>query len=198
VRATVTVLFADLRGSLELIAARSLEEARAVLDDVVELMVAAVHGHGGLVNQVMGDGIMALFGSPLALDDHALQACRAAVAIHHGAARYGAAAAASTPDVRLRIGLASGPVIVRTLTGDVRRDYTAVGVTTHLAARMEQLAPPGATRLTAETARLAGDRAITRSVGTLAVKGLRQQTEVFELCDVAGPGDSGEHPACAP
>ena len=194
VRATVTVLFADLRGSLELLAGRSLEDARTVLDDVVELMVAAVHGHGGLVNQVMGDGIMALFGAPLALDDHALQACRTAVGMHQAAARYGGKGAdASRPEVQLRIGLASGPVIVRTLAGDVRRDYTAVGLTTHLAARMEQLAPPGATRLTAETARLAGHEIVTRSLGPVAVRGLRHRTEIFELCGLAEPAPGG-HP----
>jgi class 3 adenylate cyclase len=186
-RKMVTVLFADLRGSLELLAGRNLDQARAVLDDVVELMIGAVHRYGGLVNQVMGDGIMALFGAPLVLDDHALQACRAAVTMHQDVAGYGRAwEPGSRPDVRLRIGLASGPVIVRTLAADVRRDYTAVGLTTHLAARMEQLAPPGSTLVTAETARLAGDRVVTRGLGDVAVKGLRDRIAVFELRDVAG------------
>ena len=138
-RKQVTVLFADLKGSMEMFADRDPEEGRRLLDPVLELMMEAVHRFEGTVNQVMGDGIMALFGAPLAHEDHAVRACYAALRMQVSARRY-------AEDVRrnaglpiaIRIGLNSGAVVVRTLGSDLRMDYTAVGQTTHVAARMEQ------------------------------------------------------------
>src|SRR5262245_9192580 len=151
-RKHITVLFADLRGSTELLVGRDPEEARAIIDPVLELMIEAVHRFEGTVNQVMGDGIMALFGAPLAHEDHAIRACYAAAemqeSIHHASADIG---------LQIRVGLNSGEVVVRSIGGDLKLDYTAVGQTTHLAARMEQGARPGTVLLTEATARLAAD-----------------------------------------
>ncbi len=181
-RKQVTVLFADLKGSMELLADRDPEDARRILDPVIELMMEAVHRFDGTVNQVMGDGIMALFGAPLAHEDHAVRACYAALrmqdAIRHHAAGVWRAEGAH---VQIRVGLNSGDVVVRSIGSDLRMDYTAVGQTTHLAARMEQMARPGSTLLTAATAALAEGFVLVESLGAVPVKGLAAPAEVFEL-----------------
>src|SRR5712691_4637999 len=157
-RKQVTVLFADLKGSMELLADRDPEEARKILDPVLELMMEAVHRYEGTVNQVMGDGIMALFGAPLALEDHAVRACYAALRMKEILGRYAEEVQRSRGiPLRVRIGLNSGEVVVRSIGSDLDMDYTAVGQTTHLAARMEQMAEPGAAFATVNTLRLAGD-----------------------------------------
>ncbi|MGH7345725.1 MAG: adenylate/guanylate cyclase domain-containing protein, partial [Candidatus Rokuibacteriota bacterium] len=153
-RKQVTVLFADLKGSMELLADRDPEEARKILDPVLERMMGAVHRYEGTVNQVMGDGIMALFGAPLAHEDHAVRGCYAALRMQETVRRYSEdLRRAQGVEVQIRVGLNSGEVVVRSVGSDLRMDYTAVGQTTHLAARMEQLATPGTVRLTGETLR---------------------------------------------
>src|SRR5262245_54489417 len=144
-RKQVTVLFADLKGSMELLADRDPEEARKILDPVLERMMEAVHRFEGTVNQVMGDGIMALFGAPVAHEDHAVRASYAALRMQESVRQYADEVRRTQgTTVRIRIGLNSGDVVVRAVGSDLRTDYTAVGQTTHLAARMEQLADPGA------------------------------------------------------
>src|SRR5262245_44471691 len=136
-RKQVTVLFADLKGSMELLADRDPEDARKILDPVLAHMMEAVHRYEGTVNQVMGDGIMALFGAPLAHEDHAVRACYAALAMQETVRRYADEVRRSQGAVvKIRVGLNSGEVVVRTIGSDLRMDYTAVGQTTHLAARM--------------------------------------------------------------
>src|SRR5437868_1235464 len=143
-RKQVTLLFADLKGSMELLAERDPEEARKILDPVLELMMEAVHRYEGTVNQVMGDGIMALFGAPLALEEHAVRACYAALRMQESVKRYAEDVFRSHGVlIQIRVGLNSGEVVVRAIASDLRMDYSAVGQTTHLAARMEQLAAPG-------------------------------------------------------
>ena len=181
-RKQVTVLFADLKSSMELLADRDPEEARKILDPVLEQMMEAVHRYEGTVNQVMGDGIMALFGAPLAHEDHAVRACYAALRMQESLRRYAQDTRRSHGvEVQIRVGLNSGEVVVRAVGSDLRMDYTAVGQTTHLAARMEQLAPPGTVRLTAETVRLAEGYVEVRSLGPIPVKGLPEPIELFEL-----------------
>jgi class 3 adenylate cyclase/tetratricopeptide (TPR) repeat protein len=182
-RKRVTVLFADLKGSMELLAGRDPEEARELLDAVLARMMDAVHQHEGTVNQVMGDGIMALFGAPLALEEHAVRACFAALAMQGSIRQY--ARETQRDDVRVRVGLNSGEVVVRAIGSDLRMDYTAVGQTTHLAARMEQLANPGTIVMTAATQRLVEGYADARSLGPVTVKGFPEPIEVFELEGVA-------------
>jgi class 3 adenylate cyclase/tetratricopeptide (TPR) repeat protein len=181
-RKQVTVLFADMKGSLELLADRDPEEARKLLDPVLERMMEAVHRYEGTVNQVMGDGIMALFGAPLAHEDHAVRACYAALAMQEAISRYTEQIRRDHGvEVQIRIGLNSGEVVVRAIGSDLRMDYSAVGQTTHLAARMEQLATPGTTRLTGETLRLADGFVHVAPLGPMPVKGVAGPVEVFEL-----------------
>src|SRR5205823_6491518 len=154
-RKQVTVLFADLKGSMELLVDRDPEDARKILDPVLERMMEAVHRYEGTVNQVMGDGIMALFGAPLALEDHALRACYATLRMQEAVDRYSQELrSVHGIDVQMRVGLNSGEVVVRSIGSDLHMDYTAVGQATHVAARMEQMARPGTALLTAQTLRL--------------------------------------------
>jgi class 3 adenylate cyclase len=181
-RKQVTVLFADLKGSMELLADRDPEEARKLLDPVLERMMEAVHHYEGTVNQVMGDGIMALFGAPLAHEDHAVRGCYAAMRMQQAIRRYTEEVRrAHGIEIQIRVGLNSGEVVVRSIGSDLRMDYTAVGQTTHLAARMEQLATPGTIRLTANTLALAEGYVAVMSIGPIPVKGLAEPVEVYEL-----------------
>ncbi len=181
-RKQVTVLFADLKGSMELLADRDPEEARSILDPVLERMMEAVHRYEGTVNQVMGDGIMALFGAPLAHEDHAVRACYAALRMQEAVYQY-ADNVFRTLGVRvqIRVGLNSGEVVVRSIGSDLRMDYTAVGQTTHLAARMEQTALPGSVLLASDTLRLAEGYVQVKALGPVPIKGLDAPVEVYEL-----------------
>jgi class 3 adenylate cyclase/predicted ATPase len=181
-RKQVTVLFADLKGSLELLADRDPEEARHLLDPVLERLMEAVHRYEGTVNQVMGDGIMALFGAPLAHEDHAVRACYAALRMQDAIGRYADEIRRHQGlDVQIRVGLNSGEVVVGSIGSDLRMDYTAVGQTTHLAARMEQLARPGTTLMTADSLRLAEGYIEVTSLGPVPIKGLKERIEIYEL-----------------
>jgi class 3 adenylate cyclase/tetratricopeptide (TPR) repeat protein len=181
-RKQVTVLFADLKGSMELLADRDPEEARRLLDPVVERMMEAVHRYEGTINQVMGDGIMALFGAPIAHEDHAVRACYAALQLQDSVKRYAEEVhRTSGIPLHIRVGLNSGEVVVRSIGNDLHMDYTAVGQTTHLAARMEQMAMPGSILITAETLRLAEGHVVVKSLGPRSIKGLADSVEVFEV-----------------
>jgi class 3 adenylate cyclase/tetratricopeptide (TPR) repeat protein len=181
-RKQVTVLFADLKDSTELIRGLDPEAAQQLLDPALHHMMDAVHRFEGTVNQVLGDGIMALFGAPIAHEDHALRACYAALAMQTAMRTY-------TEEVRrirglelhMRVGLNSGEVVVRAISNDLHMDYSAVGETTHLAARMEQLATPGSIRLSAATLRLVEGLVQVTTLGPVPVKGLEEPVEVFEL-----------------
>jgi class 3 adenylate cyclase/tetratricopeptide (TPR) repeat protein len=181
-RKQVTVLFADLKGSMELLADRDPEEARKILDPVLERMMEAVHRYEGTVNQVMGDGIMALFGAPLAHEDHAVRACYAALRMQEQIRRYAEQARREHGAlVHVRVGVNSGEVVVRSVGSDLRLDYTAVGQTTHLAARMEQMAMPGSILITAGTLRLAEGYVEVDPLGPVPVKGLPGPVEAYEV-----------------
>ncbi|OLC13700.1 MAG: hypothetical protein AUH29_12080 [Candidatus Rokubacteria bacterium 13_1_40CM_69_27] len=181
------MLFADLKGSMELIASRDPEEARKLLDQVVERMMEAVHRYEGTVSNVMGDGIMALFGAPLAHEDHAVRACYAALQMQDSVKRYAEEVQrAEGVAVQIRVGLNSGEVVVGSIGNDLRMDYTAVGQTTHLAARMEQMATPGSILITAHTLALAEGLIGVRSLGPRPVKGLEGPIEVYEIVGAGG------------
>ena len=185
-RKQVTVLFADLKGSMELLVDRDPEQAQSILDPVLARMMEAVHDFEGTVNQVMGDGIMALFGAPLAHEDHAVRACYAALRIQATLRRYAdEVRTISGTALQVRVGLNSGEVVVRSIGSDLKMDYSAVGRATHLAARMEQIAEPGAILLTGSTLRLAEAYIEVRALGPRPVKGLGRPVEVYEL---VGPG----------
>jgi class 3 adenylate cyclase/tetratricopeptide (TPR) repeat protein len=181
-RKQVSVFFADIKDSTRLIEGLDPEAAQRLLDPAIHIMMQAVHRYEGTVNQVLGDGIMALFGAPIAHEDHALRACYAALALQ-------SAIRSSAEEVRrqhgmilqLRVGLNSGEVVVRAIGNDLHMDYSAVGQNTHLAARMEQLATPGTILLTAATLRLAEGLVRVNALGAVPVKGLTEPVEVYEL-----------------
>jgi class 3 adenylate cyclase/tetratricopeptide (TPR) repeat protein len=181
-RKQVTVFFADIKGSTELIEGLDPEEARRLLDPALHIMMEAVHRYEGTVNQVLGDGIMALFGAPVAHEDHAVRACYAALAMQAAMRRYTEEVRQSYGlELQIRVGLNSGEVVVRAIGNDLHMDYSAVGQTTHLAARMEQLATPGSIRLTVATLRLAEGLVQVNALGRFPVKGLADPVEVFDL-----------------
>jgi class 3 adenylate cyclase/tetratricopeptide (TPR) repeat protein len=181
-RKQVTVLFADIQGSTELIASLDPEAARRLLDPALHLMMEAVHRYEGTVNQVLGDGIMALFGAPVAHEDHAARACYAALAMQAAMQRYTEGVRRTQGlAVQIRVGLNAGEVVVRAIGNDLHMDYSAIGQTTHLAARMEQLATPGTILLTAATLRLVEGLVRVNALGPVPVKGLAEPVEVFEL-----------------
>jgi class 3 adenylate cyclase/tetratricopeptide (TPR) repeat protein len=181
-RKQVTVFFADIKGSTELIQALDPEEAQQLLDGTVKVMMDAVHRYEGTVSHAAGDGIMALFGAPIAHEDHAVRACYAALALQEGMHRYAEQARrAHGALVEARVGLNSGEVVVRLISDDLHMDYTAMGKTVHLASRVEQLAREGTCLLTAETLSLVEGYVQVRAVGPVAIKGLDRPAELFEL-----------------
>src|SRR5262249_45064376 len=158
------------------------EQAQALLDPALHVMMEAVHRFEGTVNQVLGDGIMALFGAPLAHEDHAVRACYAALAMQEALRRYADEVRRTHGlPVQMRVGLHSGDVVVRTIANDLHMDYSAVGLTAVLAARMEQLATHGTALLTADTLRLVEGYVEVTPLGPVPVKGLPEPIEVYEL-----------------
>ncbi len=186
-RKQVTVLFADITGSLGLISGQDPESAQAILNPVLEQMIEAVHNYEGTVNRVLGDGIMAIFGAPLAHEDHAVRACYAALMIQESIVELADRVEQphSTP-LKIRVGLNSGEIVVCAISKDLDMEYTVVGETVHLAARMEQMARPGSILTTTKTIRLAEGYVTARSLGPQPIKGLAEPEEVYELIG-AGP-----------
>jgi class 3 adenylate cyclase len=184
-RKQVTVLFADMKGSMELIADRDPEEARKLVDPVLEHMMEAVHRYEGTVNQVMGDGIMALFGAPLSHEDHAVRACYTALRMQESVKRYADEIRRTEGvPIQIRVGLNSGEVVVGSIGNDLKMDYTAIGQTVHLASRMEQMATPGSILATAEALQLAEGYVQVKPLGPVGVKGLTEPVEVYEVTGV--------------
>jgi class 3 adenylate cyclase/tetratricopeptide (TPR) repeat protein len=186
-RKQITVLFADIKDSMTLIRDLDPEAAQQLLDPALHTMMDAVHRYEGTVNQVLGDGIMALFGAPIAHEDHAARACYAALAMQAALGAY-AEEVRRTHGLTMqsRIGLNSGEVVVRTIHNDLHMDYSAVGQTTHLAARLEQVASPGAIVLTAATLRLVEGLVRVKAWGPMPIKGLAEPVEVWELLGARG------------
>jgi class 3 adenylate cyclase/tetratricopeptide (TPR) repeat protein len=181
-RKHVTVLFADIRGSTALIEGRDPEEAQKIIDPVLHLMMKAVHRFEGTVNQVLGDGIMALFGAPLAHEDHALRACYAALAMqeelqHH---RHNLGQSEDT-GLQIGIGMNTGEVVVRSIDNDLNLEYSALGHTTHLAARMQELAGGGAILMTSSTLREVEGFIQVKTRGPVQAKGISRPVDAYEL-----------------
>jgi predicted ATPase/class 3 adenylate cyclase len=196
-RKQVTVLFADMKGSMELLAHRDPEEARKLFDAVIEHMMNAVHQYEGTVNHILGDGIMALFGAPLAHEDHAVRACYAALRMQESVKRYAVEVQRTQGiPIQIRVGLNSGEVVVGAIRNDLHMDYTAIGQTAHLAARMEQMAMPGSILMTAEALRLAESYVQVKPLGPVNVKGLSDEVQVFEVTGT-GPARSRLQAAAA-
>lgn len=185
-RKQVSVLFADITGSFELISGRDPESAQAILNPVLEQMIEAVHYYEGTVNRLLGDGIMAIFGAPLAHEDHAVRACYAALMIQEAAAEL---TDRVEQPLKIRVGINSGEIVVCAISKDLDMEYTVVGETAHLAARMEQMARPGSILTTANTIRLAEGYVTARSLGPQPIKGLAEPEEVYEITG-AGPAQT--------
>jgi class 3 adenylate cyclase/tetratricopeptide (TPR) repeat protein len=182
-RKQVTVLFADVEGSTDLVQHLNAEAVSALFDPLQRIMMDAVHAYEGTVNEVLGDGLMAIFGAPLAHEDHALRACRAALDMQDAARRWIEQSSLGSParSIKLRVGLNSGEVVVRAINNDLTISYSAMGMTTHLAARMEQTAEPGAIQISGDTHRLVRGFIDARPRGEIVVKGVSQPVPVFEL-----------------
>jgi class 3 adenylate cyclase/tetratricopeptide (TPR) repeat protein len=181
-RKLITVLFADLKGSTELIADRDPEEARKLIDPVLEHMCHAVEQYGGTVSEIMGDGIMALFGAPIAAEDHAVRACHAALTMLELVDHYGDEIQRSHGfPIQIRVGLNSGEAVLQMMGRGLHQSYTAIGRMVHIASRMEQMAKPGTALATADTLRLAKGHVEVRPIGPLQVKGVDHAIEVAEI-----------------
>ena len=181
-RKQVTVLFADIKGSMELFADRDPEDAQKLFDPVLERMIEAVHRYEGTVNRVMGDGIMALFGAPIAHEDHAVRACYAALRMQETVKRYADEVQRSHGvPVTIRVGLNSGEIVVCAIGNDLHMDYTVVGQTANLAARMEQMAKPGSVLTTADTLQLAEGYIAMKPLGPVSVKGIPDPVQIYEV-----------------
>lgn len=185
-RKTITALFADLKGSTALLEGLDPEEARAVIDPALQIMMEAVHRFEGYVAQALGDGILALFGAPLAHEDHAQRAVFAALRMQGELRRY-------SDEIRLRhgaplamrVGLNTGEVVVRSIRkDDLHTDYVPVGHSINLAARMEQMATPGSILITAYTQKLVEGYFVLKALGEAAIKGMEQRLAVFEVSGV--------------
>src|SRR5262249_21088954 len=181
-RKQVTVLFADIRGSTRLLEGLDPEEAQKIIDPVLGVMMDAVHRYEGTVNQVLGDGIMALFGAPVAHEDHAVRACYAALAMQEEMRRHRRRLDQSEESgLQIGIGLNSGEVVVRSISNDLNVDYSALGHTTHMAARMQELAAGGIILMTASTLRQVEGFVQVKSIGVVPVKGVSRLVEAFEV-----------------
>jgi class 3 adenylate cyclase/tetratricopeptide (TPR) repeat protein len=181
-RKHVTVLFADIKGSMELFVDRDPEAAQKLFEPVLERMIEAVHRYEGTVNRVMGDGIMALFGAPIAHEDHAVRACYAALRMQETIARYADEVQESRGvTVTIRVGLNSGEIVVCAIGNDLHIDYTVVGQTANLAARLEQMANAGSVLTTADTLELAEGYVLAKHLGAAPVKGLPNPIQVYEV-----------------
>ncbi|HEY4986385.1 MAG TPA: adenylate/guanylate cyclase domain-containing protein, partial [Bradyrhizobium sp.] len=181
-RKQVTVLFSDVQGSTEHIADRDPEEARRLLDPILERMMEAVDRYEGTVNQVMGDGIQALFGAPIAYEDHAVRACYAALKMQELVKKYAEEVRRTEGlPLQIRVGLNSGEVLVRSLASEHHTNYSAHGETTHLAARMEQMAIPGTVLISSRTYQLAEGFVLTQPLGPMFVRGLSAPVETHQL-----------------
>ena len=178
----VTVLFCDLVESTRLAEQVDAEIMHQIMDRILKLMAEGVHRYGGTVNQFLGDGVMALFGAPLALEDHALRGVQAALTIQETLSGYGVQLRQEHGvDLRLRMGLNTGPVVVGRIGDDLRMDYTAVGDTTNLAARLQAMAEPGTILIAEATHRRVEGHVRTESLGLFQVKGRSQSVSVFQV-----------------
>ena len=184
-RKQVTVLFADVMGSMELAERSDPEEWRRIMERFFAILCEGVHRFEGTVDKFTGDGIMALFGAPIAHEDHARRACYAALHLQEELASYAAELRREQGlNFSVRMGLNSGEVVVGAIGEDLGMDYTAIGHTVGLAQRMEQLAEPGKAYLTEHTASLVEGYLALTDLGEFQVKGASRALRVHELTGV--------------
>src|SRR5215471_17363492 len=182
-RKTVTALFADIKGSMDLIEDLDPEEARAIVDPALKLMMEAVQRYGGYVAQPTGDGIFALFGAPVAHEDHARRALLAALRMQEELKRYSdRIRAEGRLPIQARVGVNTGEVVVRSITtGEGRTEYAPIGHSTGVAARMQALAPVGSIAATDQVRKLCEGYFLFKSLGPTKVKGISDPVNVYEV-----------------
>ncbi|HEA67882.1 MAG TPA: hypothetical protein ENI07_13825 [Desulfobacterales bacterium] len=183
-RKQVTVMFCDLEGFTGLSEKIDPEEVYSIMDQVYEILIHKVHDYEGTVNEMTGDGIMALFGAPIALEDAPQRAIRSAYAIHREMSRFNdrmKQEKGNLPPLKMRIGIHTGPVVVGTLGNNLRVEFKAVGDTVNLASRMEGLAEPGATYVSDDTFKLTEGFFRFEALGERAVKGKEEPINVFRV-----------------
>ena len=181
-RKLVTVLFADVANYTSMAEKLDPEEVHQIMDGCFKILLDEIHLYEGTINQFTGDGVMALFGAPVAHEDHAQRACHGAIAIQKAMRAYGEKIQKDYEvDFRMRVGINSGPVIVGAIGDDLRMDYTAVGDTTNLASRMEGLAEPSSIMVSANTYKIAKDFFEFRPFGEVKIKGKEVAQVVYEL-----------------
>ena len=183
-RKQVTVMFCDMEGFTALSEKLGPEEAYSIMDQVYEILIHKVHDYEGTVNEMTGDGIMALFGAPIALEDAPQRAILSALAIHREMAKFGDRVKQEREDIpplKMRIGIHTGPVVVGTLGNNLRVEFKAVGDTVNLASRMEGLAEPGVTYVTEETFRLTEGLFRFEALGAKEVKGKKEPINVYQV-----------------
>jgi class 3 adenylate cyclase/tetratricopeptide (TPR) repeat protein len=186
-RKRVTVLFADVADFTKLSEKLDPEQVHEIMDGCFKILMDAIHKHEGTINQFTGDGVMALFGAPVAHEDHAQRACHAALSVQQALGRFSEKVCGDYGiEFKMRIGLNSGPVIVGAIGDDLRMDYTAVGDTTNLAARMESLTRPGTVLISTNTQRLVKDYFELKALGKVQVKGKEEPQEAYELVGAGG------------
>jgi class 3 adenylate cyclase/tetratricopeptide (TPR) repeat protein len=193
-RKLVTVLFCDLANSTPLAARLGAEAMHTLLNRFFALALAEVHRYEGTINQFLGDGFMALFGAPLAHEDHARRALLAALGLQQRL-RDPAGEEATLREVRVRMGVNTGMVVVGKIGDHLRMDYTAVGNTTNLAARLQALAEPGTIRISEATYRAALPHFAFRALGKHTLKGIVEPVEVYEVRTVRSADDGDRHTA---
>jgi class 3 adenylate cyclase/predicted ATPase len=180
----VTVLFADLESFTPLVEKIGPEEAYSIMDEIYEILIHKVHDYEGTVNEMTGDGIMALFGAPIALEDAPQRAIRSAYSIHREMTRFSdkiKKEKEGIPPLKMRVGIHTGPVVVGTLGNDLRVEFKAVGDTVNLASRMEDLAEPGATYVTEETFKLTEGFFRFEALGEREVKGKEEPVKTYRV-----------------
>jgi class 3 adenylate cyclase/tetratricopeptide (TPR) repeat protein len=183
-RRQVTVMFCDLEGFTPMVAKLGPEKAYGVIDQLYEILIHKVHEYDGTVNDMTGDGIMALFGAPIALEDAPQRAIRSALAIHRDMAQFSDRIRQKCEGLlplRMRIGIHTGPVVVGTLGNDLRVEFKAVGDTVNLASRMEGLAEPGTTYVSGETFELTEGLFRFEGLGYRPVKGKSKPINVYRV-----------------
>ncbi len=182
-RKTVTALFADIKGSMELMEDLDPEEARAIVDPALKLMIDAVHRYDGYIVQSTGDGIFALFGAPVANEDHPQRALYAALRMQEELRRYSAKLRESgNAGLEARVGVNTGEVVVRLIkTGDTHTEYAPIGHSTSLAARMQALAPTGSIATTGQTRRLCEGYFTFKPLGPARIKGVSEPINIVEV-----------------
>ena len=183
-RREVTVMFCDLEGFTALTGRLGPEEAYSVMDQVYEILIHKVHDFGGTVNEMTGDGVVALFGAPIALEDAPQRAIRSAIAIHREMTKFSAQVTkekAGIAPFKMRIGIHTGPVVVGTLGNDLRVEFKAVGDTVNLASRVQGLAAPGTTYVTEETFKLTEGLFRFEALGAHEIKGKEAPVPVYQV-----------------